>query len=68
MDGVSATCSKFQIFIDAKSLPDVPTGSVWGCLLQVRHSAPVQRDFSFTFSCVIAFSSCKRDKIFSLTL
>ena len=33
---------KLQMFITTKSLPDVQTG--WRCLLQVRHSAPVQRD------------------------
>lgn len=52
MDGVSATCSKFQMFIDAKSLPDVPTGSVWGWFSSAFTSSmsfnlqsdPVQRD------------------------
>lgn len=33
---------KFQMFITTKPLPDVQTG--WRCLLQVRHSAPVQGD------------------------
>ena len=46
---------KLQMFITTKSLPDVQTG--WRCLLQVRHSAPVQRDppppATLTFSCAL---------------